>query len=280
MDCRRNLGHAILASMESSEHYLYLSPHLDDVVLSCGGAIAQQTRAGNRVVVATCFAGTPVGYVETEHTRELSERWALVGEPVAGRRREDREAVARLGATPLQLDLLDCVYRGNAADGVAYYPLKGDIFGPIHPSEASYHIAVGNLVARMVGDNCFDRVYAPIGAGGHVDHIITRSAAVSRFAQQCALFFYEDYPYAGDSGAVGAAIGSWAPDGLVREKHALTATDLEAKIEAARCYRSQISTFWDSADHMASELRAHALRSGSGRLAEAVWRPSESQTLE
>jgi len=258
--------------MSKAECYLYLSPHLDDVVLSFGGSIARQTRSGKCVVVATCFAGTPTDYVETEHTRELGERWALVGEPIAGRRLEDREAIARLGAMPLHLDLLDCVYRGNIERDVAYYPLKDDIFGPIHSVEIDLHKAVADLIAAITGERCFCRVYAPIGAGGHVDHIITRSAAVEQYGQTCELLFYEDYPYAGDSDAVGAAIELWQPSPLLQQTQCLSEEDLEAKIAAARCYRSQISTFWASAEHMSGELRTHAFRSGGDHFAEAVWR--------
>lgn len=39
--------------------YLYISPHLDDAVLSVGGLIAAQLAAGDRVVIATVCTADP-----------------------------------------------------------------------------------------------------------------------------------------------------------------------------------------------------------------------------
>ena len=44
--------------------HVYLSPHLDDAVLSCGGLIHRQVVAGQRPLVVTIFAGTPPVDVE------------------------------------------------------------------------------------------------------------------------------------------------------------------------------------------------------------------------
>ena len=38
---------------------IFLAPHLDDVVLSCGGQIFLETEAGNSVLVVTIMAGDP-----------------------------------------------------------------------------------------------------------------------------------------------------------------------------------------------------------------------------
>ena len=36
---------------------IFISPHLDDAVLSCGGGIARLTCSGERVTVVTIFTG-------------------------------------------------------------------------------------------------------------------------------------------------------------------------------------------------------------------------------
>ena len=43
----------------SSYEYVFVSPHLDDVVLSCSGAICALREQGERVLVTTLFAGDP-----------------------------------------------------------------------------------------------------------------------------------------------------------------------------------------------------------------------------
>ncbi len=49
-----------LSSIESINkryEHIYLSPHLDDVALSCGGRIVKQRSKGENVLVVTVFTG-------------------------------------------------------------------------------------------------------------------------------------------------------------------------------------------------------------------------------
>ena len=39
--------------------YIYISPHLDDVPLSCSGTIVQQKAQGLNILIVTVFAGDP-----------------------------------------------------------------------------------------------------------------------------------------------------------------------------------------------------------------------------
>jgi LmbE family N-acetylglucosaminyl deacetylase len=95
--------------------HLFLSPHLDDIVLSCGGQIAQLVRSGRRVHVVTVFAGdaAPEAAV-SPHVQELHERWKLdPHNPSPGRRAEDRAALKMISASiqVTHLPFPDCVYR-------------------------------------------------------------------------------------------------------------------------------------------------------------------------
>ena len=88
---------------------IYLSPHLDDAVLSCGGRISQQTARGEKVLVVTVCAGDPPPAPLSEFAQALHIRWALPFHPVAARRDEDEAALAVLGASALHLPLPDCI---------------------------------------------------------------------------------------------------------------------------------------------------------------------------
>lgn len=46
-------------------HHLFLSPHFDDVALSCGGMIDQLIGAGATVEVWTIFSGFPASPFST-----------------------------------------------------------------------------------------------------------------------------------------------------------------------------------------------------------------------
>ena len=56
-------------------HWIYLSPHLDDAVLSCGGLIWEQVQLGERVEIWTIFAGDPPAEMLTPFAEELHTRW-------------------------------------------------------------------------------------------------------------------------------------------------------------------------------------------------------------
>jgi LmbE family N-acetylglucosaminyl deacetylase len=64
--------------------HIYLSPHLDDVALSCGGQIFLHTTAGQSVLVVTLMAGAPdADTAVSEFVQLLHQRWQLLPAPSA-----------------------------------------------------------------------------------------------------------------------------------------------------------------------------------------------------
>jgi LmbE family N-acetylglucosaminyl deacetylase len=247
--------------------HIYLSPHLDDVVLSCGGRIWQQGRAGDHVLVVTVFAGAPgPGAQLSALARELHARWGQPNEAVKMRQEEDLQAVSHLGAQSLHWPYPDCIYR-TTPDGEFPYASLESLWGEIHPSEAAL---VQELTARIRALALLPggTLYAPLAVGRHADHCIVRRAAEGA---KRPLTYYEDFPYAEDSGALQAALadGEWNSDLL-----SLSQKALEAKIAAIARYRSQLSTFWGGPSDMAAAVRAFSERTGNGCPAERYWQPT------
>jgi LmbE family N-acetylglucosaminyl deacetylase len=244
---------------------IYLSPHLDDVALSCGGRIWQQTRAGARVVVVTVFAAAPDPHTPlSSYARELHARWGQSAAAVQRRQEEDVQALALLGAEPLHWPYMDCIYRSIPGGGVPYAS-EDALWGEIDPSETGL---IRELAVRITAlwPPSRGMLYVPLGAGRHVDHRIVRQAA-ERAGR--SLTYYEDFPYAEDRKAVKAAM---TDSGWKAELLPLSQEALEGKIAAIACYRSQISTFWGDRTHMAAAVRAFAQRTGDGTPAERYWR--------
>jgi len=251
---------------------VYLSPHLDDAVLSCGGSIWQQAQAGERVLVVTVFAGAPpTDALLSPFARELHTRWGHLDDAVAQRREEDRAALTLLGAEAVHWPYTDCIYR-QTPDGRFPYASEGALWGEVHVAEMGLISELADRVTALPlsphnADTLVHAVRAPLGIGYHVDHQIVRRAVESSGR---ALLYYEDYPYAKDRQAVQAALqpegGEWRA-GLV----ALSEEALRAKIAAIACYRSQLSTFWTGLTEMSAEIRAFAKLTGSGRPAERYW---------
>ncbi len=202
---------------------LFVSPHLDDAVFSCGGTIARLTGLGWRVVVATVFTRTvarPRGFALACQTDKG------IGPEVdymALRRGEDAEACARLGAEPLWLDLPEAPHRG--------YGSAEALFGTVRPDDPA-PLRLPAVLARL-HEMCEPGLtLCPEAIGGHVDHLIVRDAAVRiAVARSRALACWRDQPYARRHRApVTAGARPVAIDGEIRAKQA-----------AVLCYRSQLA---------------------------------------
>lgn len=257
--------------------HLFISPHPDDAVLSCGGLISQLS-ANDEVIVFTVLAGdAPHPLPVSPLITNIHQRWGLGDNPIPVRREEDKAALATLGAAVVFGDYLDAVYRTDES-GTALYISDDDLFGNIKAADDLAHADL-NLQALMP----FEAIYIPLGAGNHVDHMLLRRlvlAQVKTLPKPLAVFFYEEYPYNSETGEVlhshagnrerlsgNAAIETALlslPLSVEPVIKPLSKDAVELKIEAIQCYHSQISTFWKDTRMMAARVRDAAL-------AERLW---------
>jgi LmbE family N-acetylglucosaminyl deacetylase len=228
--------------MRSHYNTIYLSPHLDDATLSCGGQIYEQSCRGEAVLIVTTMAGDAGGDISS-YAQSLQERWELPQDAAAGRRAEDMAAAAILGADVLHWDIPDCIYRTDPATGGDLYLSDDDIFGDVAPAEAYLIDLLVELLSTLPPA---DRIIAPLTVGHHVDHLLVRAAAERVRCDQ--LLYYEDYPYAQERDKLAKALAAESRD-LKPLVTPLGEAAIRAKIEAILAYRSQMSTFWtDKAD--------------------------------
>jgi LmbE family N-acetylglucosaminyl deacetylase len=239
--------------------YIYLSPHLDDVVFSCGGNIWRQSREGSVVGVWTVCAGEPGGAGFSAFAESLHRRWGLDGHAaVRARRDEDRRACRALGARPRHLHIADCIYRRRKAGGFLYDSEEA-IFGTLAEEEDALVEDVAGFVAGWLEDG--DELYCPLAVGGHVDHQLVRRAA-ERLGRP--LVYFADLPYALRPGT---DAGRLAPPTADVEKCAVSAEALGLWVSACQIYASQFGSFWEDG----AALRADLERSlGGGGL--RLWR--------
>jgi len=255
----------------SNYDHIYFSPHLDDVVLSCGGGIYTQVRSGQRVLVVSFFADSPQEDDFNAYTLELKERWGGAADPVAVRRSEDLAALKLLKVDALHLPFLDCVYRQDTDTGEVYYPTVEHIFGDGHPAEGQLHRALLAALVERVDGLSAATLYAPLTVGHHVDHILVQRMAFALTGQGHKVRFYEDFPYAGKTEAIRAALDTLPDVCWSKETTCFDEQALAAKGEAVACYTSQISTFWADLKEMRAALRAQALLVGGDRYGENYW---------
>jgi LmbE family N-acetylglucosaminyl deacetylase len=92
-----------------------LSTHLDDGVLSLGAMIAAGTEGGADVRIITVLAGDPHSAAPAG-SWDRSAGFRTEGEAAEARRREDVDACATVGATPVWLPFGDLTYGRRASD--------------------------------------------------------------------------------------------------------------------------------------------------------------------
>lgn len=192
-----------------------VSPHLDDAVFGCGELLASRPGA----VVVTVFAGLP------------QAQWTLPGwdadcgfssarQAVAVRRREDREALEVLRASPCWLNFLDSQYRSS-------------------PALAEVTRKLGRALRR----HCGAMVAVPLGLF-HDDHKLAHEAALGliRGSRPRRWLAYAEPVYRTIPGLLEARLDQLARKGF-RAEPARPGTEPAAadfKRRAVRAYVSQL----------------------------------------
>jgi LmbE family N-acetylglucosaminyl deacetylase len=235
---------------------LFLSPHLDDVVFSCGGLAASLASAGWDTVLATAFTRSVVPATGFALACQLDKGLSPELDYMALRRAEDEVAAGLLGfGTNRWLNLLEAPHRG--------YEAAAELFGAIHQSDSVFLELAAHFIA-LSAEFQPDLVLAPQGLGNHVDHQQVVLAAGRSFPAD-RVAYYRDTPY-----AVLAGVGSTVPIGDV----------LDRKIAAAQAYASQIGFQFGGPAPLARALSDFALREGNGQAAERFCGSSVAGALQ
>ncbi len=207
--------------------YIYLSPHLDDAVLSCGGIILNQRAAGIPVEIWNWMCGTPPDDLPlSELARSVHAGWALdsVKEVYAVRLAEDRFAASRVDAKTRNFDFLDSIYR-QADDGSFLY--SDEIFVPPHVNDTKLIAEIAALLNGNLRPD--DRLVAPLGIGNHPDHVIVRRAAEQTGHP---LRYYADIPYT-----------IWYPEQLAAQSAGLAAEVIPLSEEALAGWQAAVAAY-------------------------------------
>lgn len=253
-----------LAAIDGYKH-VYLSPHLDDAALSCGGRIASQAARGERMLVITlCTASPPAEGPFSALARQFHADWGLTPDQVVtARLAEDRQAMERLGCDYHWAGMLDAIYRYPQA-----YTSRESLFNTPAPDDPLFQ-DLQQFVAALRDRAPGATFYAPLGVGSHVDHLITFAAAGQALGD--ALRFYEDIHYVLQPGALERRMAALDRP-LDSETIAIDAV-LEQKIAAVGAYASQLGELFGSVEAMPPAIAGYArkVRPEGAEHGERVW---------
>ncbi len=227
--------------------YIYISPHLDDAVLSAGGLIHEQTRAGLEVEIWTFMCGLPPTEELSDFAKVIHKQWEIpeVKDVVVTRRAEDVNAAGIVGAKAVHFDFLDCIYRRGPQGDWLY---TGISMAP-HPQDDGLPAQIAaSISARLKPD---DQLVCQLALGAHVDHVIVRRAVE---LLQLPLIYDVDIPYlfnypdelapktAGMKGTVQPV--SEAGLGLWQDAIAAYSSQMSMLFESPEVMRAKIRQYW------------------------------------
>jgi LmbE family N-acetylglucosaminyl deacetylase len=198
-----NLAEKII---ERKNSCVFVSPHLDDAVLSCGN-LMMYLNGKTDMSVLTVFTEAG-GVPETLSARMFLKQCGVPNahELFEKRREEDERVLDAIGASRKHLGFADALWRKRTG-------LLPRMLGRIFPEFAHvyptyrFHITKGRVSEEE--QNLMDRIkvdidaiaagrkdtvlFFPLGLGKHVDHVITHLVGM-RFPAERTVF-YADFPY-------------------------------------------------------------------------------------
>ncbi|TKC87279.1 PIG-L family deacetylase [Trinickia terrae] len=168
--------------MSTRAPVLYLSPHRDDIAYSLAGRVLSARGPRGAGIAVTVFTRSDFApYARAGLTAdEITQLRAL----------EEARACRALNLETMALPFAEAPLRGYGSDAL-FVDEAAALRDPIVDTLAERFAALHAQLKPCA-------VYAPLGIGGHVDHLVTRAAAQIAFGPHCPLPLYEDLPYAGE----------------------------------------------------------------------------------
>ena len=208
---------------------LFISPHLDDAVFSCGGTMAKMADEGWQTILCTVFTKSVFSPKDFALACQLDKNLASDVDYMKLRRAEDSCAARILNVSEtLHLNFSEAPHRG--------YNSSPELFAGIKPGDRicrniAEHLALlGEIYEPEI-------VFAPQGLGNHCDHLQVIEAVIEFYKEE-KVYWYYDTPYAIRQPE--AQKYPRLPLVLKQQSQNISAY-LNAKIEACAAYKSQIN---------------------------------------
>jgi LmbE family N-acetylglucosaminyl deacetylase len=226
--------------------WIYISPHLDDAVLSAGGLIYEQTRAGMDVEIWTLLCGFPPSEEFSPFAQVLHYQWGIpaAAEGVSTRRAEDIKAASIVGAKTVHFDFLDCIYRRGKNGDWMY----SNVFVPPHEDDEDLPTRIAESISARLQPT--DQLVCQLGLGSHLDHVLVRRAVE---LLQRPILYDVDIPYLFNSPAELASQTA----GMKANTHRITDSGLSSWQDAILAYESQLSGLFDSPEAMRTQIQQY-----------------------
>lgn len=183
----------------------FIQPHHDDNALSSGGLIKDLVVSGVTVKSITVMSHIVGGRQHFPFVKKLIEQTGQVDADLYNQLREgeDKEALKILGVSSrLNLGYLDLPWRAKKVvdkkGNIILSPLYPDVFGiRAIEDEKELKPKIIHDLKEQVKNVPKAVVFAPVGTGGHLDHLLVRDACLEAFKNNpnIVTILYSDVPY-------------------------------------------------------------------------------------
>lgn len=204
---------------------IIMSPHPDDTCFSLGGTILKHTD----IQFINCDVFTKKKYNIANVPEDIVYNVIM---------EEEAKAVRKMHIANIMLEYKDAYTRSKCK--------LSDIFGK-ETSEAevmreTIYQAVKPSIHRIIRNLQPDAVFAPLGCGWHMDHLIVKKSIEECFNSEnpFTLYFYEDMPYSANPVWLAKGLEETGERYILEEKIIRIDDVIEQKNEMLEMYKTQI----------------------------------------
>ncbi len=179
---------------------IFVSPHFDDVALSCA-ALLEQLSGKTEITVINAFTKAHKGPYTLSARKFLhdSTNYSDATELFEEREKEDKKVLSTFSISIINLGLQDALFRKKKSATVlgkflpeidhVYPTYKWHLLKGVSRNDT----ALSELKKKLQPYNNINTfVFAPYGVGGHIDHLTVRTACEEVFD---TVLLYSDFPY-------------------------------------------------------------------------------------
>jgi len=190
----------ISSILRRKRHCVFISPHLDDVALSCA-ALIQQLSGKTPITIVNVFTAADTQPYTFSARKFLSQSGKFFDalQVFEERVREDQKVLNQFKVTVVNLGLVDALFRKRSARSSLgrfipeinhlYPTYRWHILNSINPHDSALQ-QLESALQRW--NNSRTVVFAPYGIGNHVDHQLARQVCQQVFSE---VVLYSDFPY-------------------------------------------------------------------------------------
>lgn len=207
--------------------YVFVSPHFDDAIGSCGCLMQYLVGYGYKVEVLTVFANRPYLESISDFANSIITFCDLI-DGVSERKEENKAACKILGIADINMTFYDAIFRQSFSKTWLYNNFD-ELFGPVKQSDINLIKSIFDTICKHVSKE-LTILFFPTAKGGHVDHVIVNEVGKRLLNIGYSIFFYDEFFY-NENHCEDLTLNLY--------KMEFSSEMLNKKIIAMECYKSQ-----------------------------------------